>query len=167
MSTYKNIDMKRTIVLRFLFFTVLALFSSVVYSQSNGYVNLGLPSGTLWKDQNENGFYDYSSAVQKYGRMLPTKAQAEELKTKCRWTWTGNGFKIVGPNGKSIYLPACGCIHCDGSYNEVSCGYYWTCTPDDSEAAWTLDFMLSSVLGPRVYIGDTFRCVHGTIRLVK
>ena len=94
--------MKRTIVLRFLFFTVLALFSSVVYSQSNGYVNLGLPSGTLWKDQNENGFYDYSSAVQKYGRMLPTKAQAEELKTKCRWTWMGNGFKIVGPNGKFI-----------------------------------------------------------------
>ena len=39
-----------------------------------GYVDLGLPSGTLWKDKNEEGgFYTYDQAVSKFGNKLPTK----------------------------------------------------------------------------------------------
>ena len=31
-----------------------------------GYVDLGLPSGTLWKDKNENGFFTYDEAVSRF-----------------------------------------------------------------------------------------------------
>lgn len=43
---------------------------------------------------------------------MPTKAEQEELRNKCSWTWTTqngvNGYKVVGRNGNSIFLPAAG-----------------------------------------------------------
>ena len=42
-----------------------------------GYVDLGLPSGTYWKESNESGFYNYDNAVSKFGDKLPTKEQLE------------------------------------------------------------------------------------------
>ncbi|MCQ2318846.1 MAG: hypothetical protein MJZ90_08025 [Bacteroidales bacterium] len=72
-----------------------------------GYVDLGLHSGTLWKDKNEEGgFYIYDQAMSKFGNELPTKEQFEELKSSCKWAWTGSGYKVTGPSGASIYLPA-------------------------------------------------------------
>ena len=47
---------------------------------SQGYVDLGLPSGTLWGTTNEDGLYDYDSAVKKFGSKLPMKEQLVELK---------------------------------------------------------------------------------------
>ena len=43
---------------------------------------------------------------------MPTVAEWTELRTKCTWTWiTQNGvkgYKVTGPNGNSIFLPAAG-----------------------------------------------------------
>lgn len=39
---------------------------------------------------------------------IPTKAEWEELKEKCKWSWTGSGYMVTGPNGRSIFLPAAG-----------------------------------------------------------
>lgn len=43
---------------------------------------------------------------------MPTKAELDELREKCKWTWTKQngvkGAKVVGPNGNSIFLPAAG-----------------------------------------------------------
>lgn len=59
---------------------------------------------------------------------MPTKAELDELRTNCTWTWTTQngiyGRKVTGPNGNSIFLPAAGYrINSDldraGSY-----GYY-------------------------------------------
>ena len=75
--------------------------------KAQGYIDLGLPSGILWKDKNELGSYE-SFQVKQYGTNLPTKEQVEELKSVCRWTWYGSGFNVMGPNGESIYLPADG-----------------------------------------------------------
>ena len=49
---------------------------------SQGYVDLGLPSGTLWRNANEGGndaHYTYDEAIRIYGHNLPTKQQIEEL----------------------------------------------------------------------------------------
>ena len=35
------------------------------------YVDLGLPSGTLWKDKNESGQYKFQDALKKFGDNLP------------------------------------------------------------------------------------------------
>lgn len=117
-------------------------------------VDLGLPSGTKWAQQNlgsnaSNGtglflcygelsqkyyshtynykYYDpltdecqsfggdiagteYDAATVLWGSewSIPTKDQFQELLDYCDWVSTGYGFNITGPNGNSIYLPACG-----------------------------------------------------------
>ena len=60
---------------------------------------------------------------------MPTKAEQGELLNKCSWTWTAqngvNGYKVTGPNGNSIFLPAAG--YRDGSdvYMSNDYGFYW------------------------------------------
>ena len=69
---------------------------------------------------------------------LPTEAEMEELMDKCTWTWTSqgghNGYRVTGPNGSSIFLPAAG--YRDGSslYNANVAGYYHNSTPDMNDA---------------------------------
>ena len=76
------------------------------YLKAHGYVDLGLPSGTLWKKENEKGFYEIGKTM----KNLPSENQWRELLDKCDWSrsWLSGGFKIVGPNGASIFLPASG-----------------------------------------------------------
>ncbi|MBQ3982262.1 MAG: hypothetical protein II633_00665, partial [Bacteroidales bacterium] len=89
--------------------------SSSSVDDSTGYTDLGLPSGTIWKNFNATGFYTYDEAVSQFGNRLPTKQQWEELKAECQWSWNGSGYKVTGPNGNSIVLPASGIRYCDGS----------------------------------------------------
>ena len=130
------------------------------------YVDLGLPSGTCWRNSNEGGDnarYTYNEAVSRFGNKLPTEQQLEELKNKCTWTWTGSGYKVIGPNGNSIYLPAAGDRNCDGDeYHVGTSGYYWSSTPSDSDYAWGLLFG-SSV----VYMDFNDRCHGLSVRLVQ
>ena len=46
---------------------------------------------------------------------MPTTEEQQELINNCTWTWTTqngvNGYKVTGPNGNSIFLPAAGCMH--------------------------------------------------------
>lgn len=112
-----------------------------------GYVDLGLPSGTVWKKQNEEGFFcKYDEVKSKFKNNLPTTDQIFELKNKCTWTWKDNGYIVVGPNGNSIFLPAAGCGTGDEKRRQVgSIGKYWSSKPNSSEAAW-LSFS-STVVG--------------------
>lgn len=131
---------------------------------ADGYVDLGLPSGTLWKAENEDcGLITYDQAYNFYGSSLPTKEQLEELKNNCLWTWQGNGCKVKGKNGESIFLPVAGDLSCDGSTDHVgSVGSYWSSTPKGLEDAWFLYFYSSGVLV------DYFeRCIGRSVRLVK
>ena len=94
------------------------------------YIDLGLPSGTLWSDTNENDYYTFSEAVAKYGDRLPTREQLEELKAQCQWEWVGKGYKVIGPNGNCIVLPAKGIRYSDDYVGDVDFnGNYWSSTP--------------------------------------
>ena len=141
--------------------------SSVNYRTiPQGYVDLGLPSKTLWKDKNEGGnYHTYEEAVGRFGNKLPTKQQLEELKNKCTWTWTGSGYKVTGPNGNSIFLPAAGYRNCyrNGNVYDVGTyGRYWSSTPYDSGSAWGLYFYSSEVS-----IYQNYRCNGQSVRLVQ
>ena len=129
-------------------------------------VDLGLPSGTLWYAKNEGGDYaryTYDEAVSKYGNKLPTKEQLEELENQCTWTWTGSGYKVVGPNGNSIYLPAAGSRNCVDYVGDVGYGgYYWSSRPNGSDYAYRL--YLSSY---HVFTSDSNRCYGLSVRLVQ
>ena len=43
---------------------------------------------------------------------MPTRQEMKELVDKCTWEWTQingiNGYKVTGPNGNSVFLPAAG-----------------------------------------------------------
>ncbi|MCQ2306918.1 MAG: DUF1566 domain-containing protein [Bacteroidales bacterium] len=127
-----------------------------------GYVDLGLPSGTLWKDKNESGgFYTYDEAMKAFGNNLPTKEQFEELKSSCKWTWTGNGYKVVGPSGASITLPVAGYRFDSAVYGVRDYGDYWSSTPNGSGKA--CDFNFSS---GRYGVYDSSRDYGFSVRLV-
>ena len=61
---------------------------------------------------------------------MPTKAEQDELRNNCTWTWTTqngvNGYKVVGPNGNSIFLPAAGYMYEGTLYYAGSYGNYWS-----------------------------------------
>jgi hypothetical protein len=74
------------------------------------YIDLCLPSGTLWAETNENEYYNWNRARKKFGDQLPTKKQFRELLDRCTWTWDSDrkGFLVTGRNGNSIFFPAAG-----------------------------------------------------------
>ncbi|MBR4301467.1 MAG: DUF1566 domain-containing protein [Bacteroidales bacterium] len=65
---------------------------------------------------------------------MPTIKEMEELTNKCTWTWINRGtkgYKVTGPSGNSIFLPAAG--HYFGEELEDNEeGSYWVSTPYES-----------------------------------
>ncbi|MEE0860739.1 MAG: hypothetical protein UIC49_04690, partial [Paludibacteraceae bacterium] len=98
---------------------------------------------------------------------MPTQAEQDELRTECSWTWMTkndvNGYKVVGPNGNSIFLPAAG--YCSGSslYNVGHKGFYWASSlyTGNTSYAYYLSFTYNDVSR---YSND--RCYGQSIRPV-
>ena len=86
---------------------------------------------------------------------MPTKAEQDELRDNCTWTWTTqngvNGYKVTGPNGNCIFLPAAG--YRDGTEVNYrgSIGYYWSSSlySSYSDHAYFLRFSSGN---PRWYV---------------
>ena len=135
-----------------------------VSAMAQDYVDLGLPSGTLWKRQNESGFYTYEEAINRFGNKLPERHHFVELINECTWIWMDDyGYKVVGPNGNSITFPAAGWRGCSDGVNDVGwSGCYWSSTPYDSSYAWNLYFS-SSELSMNYIIS----CYGQSVRLVQ
>lgn len=103
-------------------------------------------------DISGNPQYDVARANWGGSWRLPSKADWEELEQQCTWTWTtiggSNGYKVTGPNGNSIFLPAAG--YRDGSLlgHAGSYGFCWSSTPYESfsQSAYTLGFNSGSKL---------------------
>lgn len=105
-------------------------------SCSGDYVNLGLPSRTQWKNQNEDGFYTYRDAKM-FGSRVPDRDQWVELMSECTWEWAGTGYTITGPNGNSIFLPAMGYKSFSDSIEDIGTyGNYWTSTDEGVENSY-------------------------------
>lgn len=102
------------------------------------YVDLGLPSGTLWatcnvgaeKSEEYGKLLQYDDAIDKYE--LPTLDQIKELIEFCDWKYVSykgvNGCLVIGTTGKSIFLPSAGCHTGTSFYYEGLWGYYWSRT---------------------------------------
>ncbi len=86
------------------------------------YVNIGSNiSGT---------HYDVARAQWGDSWRMPTDADFQELIDRCTWTWTTykgvNGYKVTGPNGNSIFLPAAGYRNGTELFDRGSYGIYWS-----------------------------------------
>lgn len=84
---------------------------------------------------------DFNTAKKKYKRNMPSIKQWEELQRVCRWEWIGDGYKVTGPNGKAIILPAAGYRNVSGQIGKVGAfGNYWSWIIKDKEEAWRFGF---------------------------
>ena len=130
---------------------------------TEGYVDMGLPSGNIWKATNEGDkFYTFEEA-KKFGKQLPDTSDYMELVRECEWTWEGNGYKIVGKNGKGMRLPAAGMELCNGDvYNIGSDGYYWTSKTLGPQYAYRFGIYKTGM-----NINHNDRCIKGSVRLLK
>lgn len=71
---------------------------------------------------------DHDPAAKNWGGTwtMPSTEQVRELVEKCTWEFTGAGYKVTGPNGNSIFLPAAGYRFGDKWYGNGNAGYYAT-----------------------------------------
>lgn len=105
-------------------------------------------------DISGNPVYDAARANWGGTWRMPTKAESQELVDKCSWTWTTQGgkkgYKVTGPNGNSIFLPAAGDRYGTSLDDAGEYGFYWCSTPSESvtETAYFL------------WIYESFRLVH-------
>ena len=67
---------------------------------------------------------------------MPTLDEIKELINDCSWSWTTqngvNGYKVTGPNGNSIFLPAAGYRIGTRVDFRGSDGFYWSGTLGDA-----------------------------------
>lgn len=96
------------------------------------YIDLGLPSGTLWAAEREKGHFIFPEAVKAFGDGLPKLWQLCELWENC----TIEGDRFIGPNGNGIRFPK---------------GGYWSSTESDGDFAYSLCFGREGVLMCRTY----------------
>ncbi len=101
--------------------------------------------GKTMGDISGNPQYDAARANWGGTWRLPTKAEFDELVNKCKWEWTTQGgkkgYRVIGPSGNSIFLPAAGWRSASLLDYADTYGSYWSSTPDSSTSyACYLDF---------------------------
>ncbi|MBQ6200052.1 MAG: hypothetical protein IJK50_01285 [Prevotella sp.] len=136
------------------------------------WIDLGLPSGMLWRCCNEGastpeaygGYYQFGQVAS-----APSYDQIKELLDYTTSVWTTqngvNGRKFTGSNGGSIFLPAAG-GRWSGGYKFIgSRGYYWTTLPIDMENASGL--YIGSSSGDDCYVDFFGRSDAMSVRPVR
>lgn len=104
-----------------------------------------------------NSNYDVATAIWGEDWKIPSKEQFEELVSKCTWTWVTidnrNGYKIIGPNGKSIFMPAAGYRYQRRILNNGDAGFYWSSMPIDDNNIKSYDLWFRQE-GPTIGSGE-------------
>lgn len=150
---------------------VLATIScSDEYADGNdGYVDLGLTSGTQWKTENEEGFITYDVAHYEFGNRLPSNDDWTKLHEECDWTFAVVNEKVTatikGPNGNSIQLPLEGYTNCSGEFQERfwNQGRYWSSTTSSSSYGYCCMFDATGFLSMfpmEMCDGMSIRLIH-------
>lgn len=111
---------------------------------------------------------------------LPSRAEQDELREKCKWakeTLNGvTGYRVTGPNGNSIFLPAAGFRFASSNFGGDYLSYYWSGTlnpnPGYSDYAYYLETTPDYYewLSAARYIGQSVRAVrdaYNTILILK
>ena len=114
-----------------------------------------------------NTQYDAARANWGGGWRMPTQEVYEELIEECEWEWTSegghNGYRVTGPNGNSIFLPAAGYFNGTSLKGAGTGGLYWSSTPDrmNSQKTNGLNFLRVSF-----FTDWSYRCYGCSVRPV-
>ena len=80
--------------------------------------------------------YDAATANWGVDWRMPTLDELKELHENCTWEWISSngfkGYKVTGPNGNSIFLPAAGFYYESSLISAGDRGDYWSSAPYES-----------------------------------
>ena len=100
------------------------------------WIDLGLPSGTLWRCCNMGASKpEANGTLYKFGRVAaaPTYEQMEELFNKCQYEYVNqanvDGGRFTGPNGGKVFFPSKPL-----NYSTA----FWSSTPYNATEAYAL-----------------------------
>lgn len=126
---------------------------------------------TMWKEMDDiSGYLEYDVARRKWGGSwrMPTKIEMKELIEECIWEWIEqngvDGYKIIGPNGNGIFLPAGGDCYTLLKYDGNCYGVYWSSTPLDNNDSYASCLCFDS--GERYISRGCLRCNGHSVRPV-
>lgn len=92
---------------------------------------------------------------------MPTSSELDALRMTCKWTWTNvngmNGYRVVGKNGKAIFLPATGFYEDDVLSDVGSYADYWAKTLDSNDS----DYACFIVFNPQYCISYAYSRYYG------
>lgn len=131
------------------------------------YVDLGLPSGTLWaNDYVKNGDEYLYMIYEKASEMsIPTYEQWTELITQCRWSKINDTYVCLGPNGNSIAFAKTGYLHFENQITDINDSYFWVSDKiEDNEGKTGIVFVTDRL---RMKTYKLFIGYKSPIRLVK
>lgn len=81
---------------------------------------------------------------------MPTREELKELVEKCEWRWVANAdstsYRVTGPSGNSIFLPATGTRSGKHCYAAGAEGYYWS----SDAITYLLDVAFALRFTPRI-----------------
>ena len=105
--------------------------------------------GKTFADISGDARYDAARANWGGSWRMPTKAECQELKDNCTWTWTTqsgvNGYRVTSKkNGTSIFLPAAGSRFGSSLGYAGESGYYWFSSPLGSLTAYAYGLYFNS-----------------------
>ena len=109
-----------------------------VDNSDDEYVDLGLPSGTLWAAdyvQSEYGGRDYMpyAKMQSKGYKLPTYEQVKELFDCCKYKYDSNKIKLLGPNGNMLLFDTTGADTVYGMVYPENVYFWAKCNGESSD----------------------------------
>ncbi|MBO7323725.1 MAG: hypothetical protein J6U51_09115 [Bacteroidales bacterium] len=124
--------------------------------------------GLSESDISGNPIYDVARVEWGASWRLPTNAEFEELITSCEWEWIvqggKGGYKVSGPNGKTLFLPAGGYRYDKYMYDKGCSGYYWSSVAEDSDVYSAYYLFLDSTCH---YVDFYYRYAGKNIRPVS
>lgn len=104
--------------------------------------------------------YDVVAEQWGEGWRMPTHKEMQELVDSCIWTWTTKegviGYKVTGPNGNSIFLPASGAKYTTTG-SDVLVGKTYDYAGDPNKLTW----YRSSVMSSKQLGNDGFGYTYG------
>lgn len=120
------------------------------------WVDLGLPSGTLWAKQDYASEVNFPTAYHSYRKHLPSFAEAKELEKHYHektWNPETKEMTYIGPNGNSISFKI------KGDHSS-----YWL----NSYEVWNdLGQCIHIHSDKRIFVNDMSQEMSGNVRLVK
>ena len=109
-------------------------------------------SSTYGKEMSDiSGNPKYDVARKKWGGnwRMPIYDEIKELIKECTWEWIEqngvSGYKVTGPNGNNIFLPAAGCRYGSSLFHAGIHGSYRSSTPDESGSGYAYNLSFDGV----------------------